>query len=157
MLIIYFNRPEESSLSSLLNSRKSEDFKYLYMKLYLYFFNYLILLFSQFYLYLKNQRKKNSCNKGLYKGNSDISNWLRLGQEINPLTPRRTLVSPFTEISILRRDHQKIKISYERHAYGVLFENGPALYFCNHIFITAHKLYNFGFRIKDTVYFFYGQ
>ena len=33
----------------------------------------------------------------------------------------------------------------------VLFENRPALYFCNYIFITAHKLYNFGFRIKDTV------
>ena len=30
----------------------------------------------------------------------------------------------------------------------VLFENRPALYFCNYyIFITAHKLYNFGFRI----------
>ena len=37
----------------------------------------------------------------------------------------------------------------------VLFENRPALYFCNHsIFISAHKLYNFGFRIKDTVSFF---
>ena len=28
-------------------------------------------------------------------------------QVINPLTPRRTLVAPFTKISILRRDHQK--------------------------------------------------
>ena len=37
---------------------------------------------------------------------------------------------------------------------GVLFENRPALYFCNYIFITAHKMYNFWFRIKDTVYFF---
>ena len=36
----------------------------------------------------------------------------------------------------------------------VLFENRPALYFCNYIFITAHKLYNFGFRIKDTVLIF---
>ena len=36
----------------------------------------------------------------------------------------------------------------------VLFENRPALYFSNYIFITAHKLYNFGFRIKDTVKFF---
>ena len=35
----------------------------------------------------------------------------------------------------------------------VLFENRPALYFCNYIFIIAHKLYNFGFRIKDTVFF----
>ena len=39
-------------------------------------------------------------------------------------------------------------------AYGVLFENRPALYFCNYIFITAHKTYNFWFRIKDTVYSF---
>ena len=36
----------------------------------------------------------------------------------------------------------------------VLFENRPALYFCNYISITAHKMYNFWFRIKDTVYFF---
>ena len=36
----------------------------------------------------------------------------------------------------------------------VLFENRPALYFCNYIFITAHKMYHFGFRIKDTVYFY---
>ena len=36
-------------------------------------------------------------------------------------------------------------------AMWVLFENRPALHFCNYIFITAHKLYNFGFRIKDTV------
>ena len=35
--------------------------------------------------------------------------------------------------------------------FRVLFENRPALYFCNYIFITAHKLYNFRFRIKDTV------
>ena len=35
--------------------------------------------------------------------------------------------------------------------YRVLFENRPALHFCYYIFITAHKLYNFGFRIKDTV------
>ena len=33
----------------------------------------------------------------------------------------------------------------------VLFENRPALYFCNYKFIAAHKLYNFRFRIKDTV------
>ena len=33
----------------------------------------------------------------------------------------------------------------------VLFENRPPLYFCNYIFIPAHKLNNFGFRIKDTV------
>ena len=33
----------------------------------------------------------------------------------------------------------------------VLFENRPAFYFCNYIFITAHNLYNFRFRIKDTV------
>ena len=37
---------------------------------------------------------------------------------------------------------------------GVLFENRPVLYFCNYIFITAHKMHNFWFRIKDTVYFF---
>ena len=36
---------------------------------------------------------------------------------VNPLTPRRTQVSPFTEISILflRMDLQKV--SYERRAY----------------------------------------
>ena len=33
----------------------------------------------------------------------------------------------------------------------LLFVNRPALYFSNYIFIIAHKLYNFGFRIKDTV------
>ena len=41
-----------------------------------------------------------------------------------------------------------------RDTLRVLFENRPALYFCNYIFITAHKMYNFWFRIKDTVYFF---
>ena len=41
--------------------------------------------------------------------------------------------------------------------FWVLFENRPALYFCNYIFITPHKLYNFGYHIKDTVYFFYCQ
>ena len=35
--------------------------------------------------------------------------------------------------------------------FRLLFEKRPALYFCNFIFITAHKLYNFGFRIRDTV------
>ena len=39
-------------------------------------------------------------------------------------------------------------------SWWVLFENRPAFYFCNYISITAHKLYNFGFRIKDTVLFF---
>ena len=33
----------------------------------------------------------------------------------------------------------------------VLFENKPALYFCNYIVITACKIYIFWFRIKDTV------
>ena len=37
---------------------------------------------------------------------------------------------------------------------GVLFENRPALHFYNYIFITGHKMYNFWFRIKDTVQFF---
>ena len=43
----------------------------------------------------------------------------------------------------LQNDQSKIK--------RVLFESRPALYFCNYIFITAHKLPNFGFRIKDIV------
>ena len=34
---------------------------------------------------------------------------------ISPLTPRRTQVSPFTEISILFKGHKKN--SYERRAY----------------------------------------
>ena len=37
--------------------------------------------------------------------------------------------------------------------WGVLFENRPALYFWNYIFITAYIIYIFWFRIKDTVYF----
>ena len=43
---------------------------------------------------------------------------------INPLTPRRTLVSPYHRNlnSILRRDHQKI--SYERRAYESADEKG---------------------------------
>ena len=45
-------------------------------------------------------------------------------------------------------------LSAVSHPRWVLFENRPALYLRNYIFITAHKLYNFGFRIKDTVYFF---
>ena len=36
---------------------------------------------------------------------------------VNPLTPRRTLVSPFTEISILFQEGIIKKISYERRAY----------------------------------------
>ena len=36
---------------------------------------------------------------------------------LNPLTPRRTLVSPFTEISILFYEGIIKKISYERSAY----------------------------------------
>ena len=32
----------------------------------------------------------------------------------------------------------------------VLFENKPALYFCNYILITDYKKYIFWFRIKDT-------
>ena len=36
---------------------------------------------------------------------------------INPLTPRRTQVSPFTEISILFQEGIIKKISYERRAY----------------------------------------
>ena len=35
----------------------------------------------------------------------------------NPLTPRRTQVSPFTEISILFKEGIIKKISYERRAY----------------------------------------
>ena len=35
----------------------------------------------------------------------------------NPLTPRRTLVSPFAEISILFYEGIIKKISYERRAY----------------------------------------
>ena len=35
----------------------------------------------------------------------------------NPLTPRRTLVAPFTEISILFWEGIIKKISYERRAY----------------------------------------
>ena len=35
----------------------------------------------------------------------------------NPLTPRRTPVSPFTEISIIFYEGIIKKISYERHAY----------------------------------------
>ena len=38
---------------------------------------------------------------------------------------------------------------------GVLFENKPALYFCNYILITAYKTYIFRFRIKDTAQIFY--
>ena len=33
----------------------------------------------------------------------------------------------------------------------VLFENRPALYFCNYILITAYTIYIFLFCIKDTV------
>ena len=36
-----------------------------------------------------------------------------------------------------------------------LFENRPAINFCNYKFITDHKMYNFWSRIKDTVYFFF--
>ena len=36
---------------------------------------------------------------------------------INPLTPRRTQVSPFTEISILFKEGIIKIISYERRAY----------------------------------------
>ena len=36
---------------------------------------------------------------------------------INPLTPRRTLVSPFTEMSILFKEGIIQKNSYERRAY----------------------------------------
>ena len=36
---------------------------------------------------------------------------------INPLTPTRTLVAPFTEISILFWEGIIKKISYERRAY----------------------------------------
>ena len=46
-----------------------------------------------------------------------------------------------------RATKQKWRASKQR----VLFENRPALYFCNCIFITAHKMYNFVFRIQDTV------
>ena len=34
---------------------------------------------------------------------------------------------------------------------GVLFENRPALNFCNYVSITVYKIYIFLFRIKDTV------
>ena len=46
---------------------------------------------------------------------------------------------------------KRFKCLVHRSKEWVLFESRPALYFCNYIFITAHKLYNFGFRIKDTV------
>ena len=36
---------------------------------------------------------------------------------VNPLTPRRTLVAPFTEISIPFKEGIIKKISYERRAY----------------------------------------
>ena len=61
-------------------------------------------------------------------------------------------------LSLHLHDHKKIENIYKlQHKKRVLFENRPALYFCNYIFITAHKMYNFWFRIKDTVYFFYCQ
>ena len=40
-----------------------------------------------------------------------------LATDVNPLTPRRTLVSPFTEISILFYEGIIKKISYERRGY----------------------------------------
>ena len=47
-----------------------------------------------------------------------------------------------------------IRVREKPHTKRVFFENRPALYFCNSKFITDHKMYNFGFRIKDTVHFF---
>ena len=58
----------------------------------------------------KNDEKKNSVHEVLMK--------MKIFNYINPLTPTRTLVAPFTNQtfnSILRRDHQKI--FYERRAY----------------------------------------
>ena len=46
-----------------------------------------------------------------------------------------------------RKDAAKRK----EEEFRVLFENRPALIFCYYIFITAHKMYNFLFRIKDTI------
>ena len=45
----------------------------------------------------------------------------------------------------------KATMSFWLNVLGVLFENRPALYFCNYIFIIAYKMYIFLFRIKDTV------
>ena len=44
-------------------------------------------------------------------------NALQRPKNFNPLTPRRTLVSPFTEISILFQEGIIKKNSYERRAY----------------------------------------
>ena len=73
---------------------------------------------------------------------------------------------PFHTVGVCRHDlalmralagkliHTQWCQAFESYNGQVLFENRPALYFCNYIFITANKMYNFWFRIKDTVYFF---
>ena len=43
--------------------------------------------------------------------------FIALIDAINPLTPRRTLVAPFTEISIPFKEGIIEKICYERRAY----------------------------------------
>ena len=43
--------------------------------------------------------------------------------QVNPLTSRRTLVVPFTEISIPSKEGIIKKISYERRAYESVDEN----------------------------------
>ena len=54
---------------------------------------------------LPNVQEKLQVANKTYRGNKEEAY-----QEFNPLTPRRTMVSPFIERnfnSILRRDHQK--------------------------------------------------
>ena len=53
-------------------------------------------------------------NKGMFRILSLININIK---GVNPLTPRRTQVSPFTEISILFEEGIIKKISYERRAY----------------------------------------
>ena len=54
-------------------------------------------------------------------------------------------------------DWQRASDTWRGYWYRVLFENRPPFYFCNYILNNAHKMYNFWFRINDTVYFFYCQ
>ena len=48
-------------------------------------------------------------------------------RKFNPLTPRRTLVAPFTKISIPFKEGIIKKISYERRAYESVDEKRPIL------------------------------
>ena len=61
------------------------------------------------FVFTRNPPSENETNNYVAK--------IRLVTFLNPITPRRTQVSPFTEISILFYEGIIKKISYERRAY----------------------------------------